>query len=249
MSFPRVSPRTLIPIAAAAILLGGMPNGLESSAAQSWLNSFDGEWDEPLNWNPATVPDSPTADVVLGGLFDPVTVTLVETRTVNSILFENNVFPFRLVTRDRGSSIQLAGVAEISVTDALDHGIALPISGTRGLLKTGAGAVLLQAALNETEMEYPESIAGTFLDPFWVRWIMCHAEQKHTLEMLHAEAHSLPYAHDFFDAIVCVDSYNYYGTDDLYLNTFQKFVKRGGQIGIVVPALMRPDHRNDNLRY
>jgi SAM-dependent methyltransferase len=56
---------------------------------------------------------------------------------------------------------------------------------------------------------------------------------------IHAEAHSLPYAEGFFDAIVCVDSYIYYGTDDTYLAHFVKFVKPGGQIGIVVPGLMR----------
>ena len=56
---------------------------------------------------------------------------------------------------------------------------------------------------------------------------------------IHAEARSLPYAEGFFDAIVCVDSYNFYGTDDFYLIYFSKFVKPGGQIGIVVPALMR----------
>jgi SAM-dependent methyltransferase len=54
---------------------------------------------------------------------------------------------------------------------------------------------------------------------------------------IHAEAHALPYAEGFFDAIVSLDSYQYYGTDDLYLPAFRKFVKPGGQIGIVVPGL------------
>jgi len=56
---------------------------------------------------------------------------------------------------------------------------------------------------------------------------------------IHAEAHALPYADGFFDAIVSMDSYQYYGTDDLYLPTFIKFVKPGGQIGIVVPGLVK----------
>jgi SAM-dependent methyltransferase len=56
---------------------------------------------------------------------------------------------------------------------------------------------------------------------------------------IYAEAHSLPYAEQFFDAIVCLDSYQYYGTDDLYLNYFQKYVRPGGQIGIVVAGLAR----------
>jgi len=54
---------------------------------------------------------------------------------------------------------------------------------------------------------------------------------------IHAEARALPYAHEFFDAIVCADSYFYYGTDDLYLKILSKFVEPGGQIGIVDVAL------------
>jgi cyclopropane fatty-acyl-phospholipid synthase-like methyltransferase len=56
---------------------------------------------------------------------------------------------------------------------------------------------------------------------------------------IHAEAHALPYAEGFFDALVSLDSYHYYGTDTCYLNYYAKFVKPGGQIGIVVPGLMR----------
>jgi SAM-dependent methyltransferase len=56
---------------------------------------------------------------------------------------------------------------------------------------------------------------------------------------IHAEAHALPYADGFFDAIVSLDSYQYFGTDDLYMTYFQKFVRPGGQIGIVVPGLAR----------
>jgi SAM-dependent methyltransferase len=56
---------------------------------------------------------------------------------------------------------------------------------------------------------------------------------------IYAEAHALPYAEEFFDAIVSLDSYQYYGTDDLYLKYFQKFLRPGGQIGIVVAGLAR----------
>ena len=34
---------------------------------------------------------------------------------------------------------------------------------------------------------------------------------------IHADARALPFARDFFDVVVSVDSYVYYGTDDLYL--------------------------------
>ncbi len=55
---------------------------------------------------------------------------------------------------------------------------------------------------------------------------------------LHAEARSLPFAAEFFDAIISIDSYVYYGTDDLYLEYLARFVKPGGLIGIAGAGLM-----------
>lgn len=54
---------------------------------------------------------------------------------------------------------------------------------------------------------------------------------------LHAEAHALPYADGFFDALVSLDAYHYFGTDNLYLDQYARLAKPGGQIGIVVPGL------------
>ena len=56
---------------------------------------------------------------------------------------------------------------------------------------------------------------------------------------VHAEAHALPFAHESFDAIVSLDAYQYFGTDDLYLGYIAKFLKPGGRLGIVVPGLAR----------
>src|SRR5206468_1243873 len=56
---------------------------------------------------------------------------------------------------------------------------------------------------------------------------------------IHADARSLPFAEEFFDAIVCIDSYIYYGTDDLYLNYLARFVQPGGVLGIAGAGLMR----------
>ncbi len=55
---------------------------------------------------------------------------------------------------------------------------------------------------------------------------------------LHAEAHELPFAHGFFDAIVSLDAYHYFGTSDLYVGYLAPFVRPGGQLGIVVPGLV-----------
>jgi SAM-dependent methyltransferase len=54
---------------------------------------------------------------------------------------------------------------------------------------------------------------------------------------IYAEAHALPFAEGFFDALVSADAYHYFGTGDLYLGYCARFVRPGGQIGIVVPGL------------
>jgi cyclopropane fatty-acyl-phospholipid synthase-like methyltransferase len=65
---------------------------------------------------------------------------------------------------------------------------------------------------------------------------------------IHADARALPFAEQFFDAIVCIDSYFYYGTDDHFLNYVARFVKPSGPIGIAGAGLMQeidgplPDH-------
>ena len=70
---------------------------------------------------------------------------------------------------------------------------------------------------------------------------------------IHANARSLPFADAYFDAIVSIDSFFYYGTDDLYLNYLGRFLKPGGQLGIAGAGLVRefegvvPDHLREWL--
>jgi SAM-dependent methyltransferase len=56
---------------------------------------------------------------------------------------------------------------------------------------------------------------------------------------IRAEAHALPFAPDFFDAIVSIDSFQYYGTDDTYAHYLTRLLKPGGLIGIAGAALTR----------
>ncbi len=56
---------------------------------------------------------------------------------------------------------------------------------------------------------------------------------------IHADARSLPFAGEFFDAIICVDAFSYFGTDALYLNYLANFVKPDGQIGIAGAGLVQ----------
>ncbi|MGI5170573.1 SAM-dependent methyltransferase [Spirillospora sp. CA-253888] len=56
---------------------------------------------------------------------------------------------------------------------------------------------------------------------------------------IHADARALPFAAGFFDAVVSIDSFVYYGTDDLYLSHLARFVRPGGQIGIAGAGLVQ----------
>lgn len=68
---------------------------------------------------------------------------------------------------------------------------------------------------------------------------------------IHADARSMPFAAGFFDAIIAIDSFMYFGTDDLYLNGLAPFLKPGGTVAIAVAGLMReiessvPHHLRD----
>jgi cyclopropane fatty-acyl-phospholipid synthase-like methyltransferase len=56
---------------------------------------------------------------------------------------------------------------------------------------------------------------------------------------VHADARDLPFATNFFDVIVSIDSFPYYGTDDLYLNYLARFLKPGGALGVAGAGLMQ----------
>jgi cyclopropane fatty-acyl-phospholipid synthase-like methyltransferase len=60
---------------------------------------------------------------------------------------------------------------------------------------------------------------------------------------VHAEAHALPFADGCFDAVVSVDAYHYFGTDDLYVERMARLLVPGGQLGVVVPGLRHEPER------
>lgn len=57
---------------------------------------------------------------------------------------------------------------------------------------------------------------------------------------IHAEAHDLPFADGFFDAIITVDSYQYYGHEEGYLDKhLAPLLKKGGRIVVGIPGLRK----------
>jgi ubiquinone/menaquinone biosynthesis C-methylase UbiE len=78
----------------------------------------------------------------------------------------------------------------------------------------------------------------TSVDDNWRR--VKAAGEQHRVTPIHAEAHALPFGAGYFDAIVSVDAYQYFGTDVLYLHYLSRFLRPGGSLGLVVPGLMQP---------
>jgi SAM-dependent methyltransferase len=73
------------------------------------------------------------------------------------------------------------------------------------------------------------------------------AEVEDAVFPIQADARALPFAPEFFDAIVAIDSFPYYGTDHMYLPSLLRFLKPGGEIGIAGAGLVRefddvPEH-------
>jgi SAM-dependent methyltransferase len=65
---------------------------------------------------------------------------------------------------------------------------------------------------------------------------------------MRADARALPFAAEFFDAVVSIDAFVYFGTDDLYLLDVGRFLKPGGTLAIAGAGLTGeldgrvPDH-------
>lgn len=60
-----------------------------------------------------------------------------------------------------------------------------------------------------------------------------------------ADATDLPFERDFFDAVISIDSYNYFGREPGYLdNNLLPFIKKGGYVYISVPGMKKDCHEN-----
>ena len=62
---------------------------------------------------------------------------------------------------------------------------------------------------------------------------------------IHAEAHELPYANNYFDAAISVDAFQYFGADESYLDQhLAPLVKPGGWLGMAVPGFVEEYGQN-----
>lgn len=54
---------------------------------------------------------------------------------------------------------------------------------------------------------------------------------------IQAEAHTLPFAHGFFDAVVCVDAWHLFGLGQGFVGNIAEYVTPGGYIAMIGPGL------------
>ncbi len=62
---------------------------------------------------------------------------------------------------------------------------------------------------------------------------------------IHVDVADLPYADEYFDAIISIDSYQYFGRDEGFVDKkMAPLLKKGGKLAIVVPGLVKDIHDN-----
>ena len=145
-----------------------------------------------------------------------------------------DVFPRSAAYSPRWVLGNLMGPNVLWLTEALTHGMDLR-PGMR-VLDMGCGKGVSSVFLAR---EFGVQVWATDL---WIsatdNWRrIAQTDVADRVFPIHAEAHALPYAEGFFDALVSLDAYQYFGTNDLYLDYFSRLVKDEGQIGIVVPGV------------
>jgi len=62
---------------------------------------------------------------------------------------------------------------------------------------------------------------------------------------IHADVADLPYTDEYFDAIISIDSYQYFGREEGFVDEkMAPLLKKGGKLAIVVPGLVKDIHDN-----
>jgi len=62
---------------------------------------------------------------------------------------------------------------------------------------------------------------------------------------LHADAHQLPFADEYFDAVISIDAYHYFGNNDKYFDKYLKpLLKKDALVALASPGMKNDLHNN-----
>lgn len=158
------SPRLLLPVAIVSALTW-LPAALLHADSGTWIQqpggadtSASGSWNTPGNWNPTTADGSAfTADFntldISGITTSSNVITLDAPRTIGSIIFGNTntatAGSWNIEPGTGTPSLTMAGAATITVNALGSSGFArinAVVAGSDGLIKSGAGMLVLSAA-------------------------------------------------------------------------------------------------------
>lgn len=64
---------------------------------------------------------------------------------------------------------------------------------------------------------------------------------------IRTDARKLPFAEEFFDAVIAIDSYSYFGLDERYPSYLSKFLKPGGLVGLLDGCFTRELNTLDDV--
>jgi len=158
---------------------------------------------------------------------DPNDAALVERLRVDA-------FPRSAGYNPRWALENLMGPNALWQTEALCQ--AMDLQAGMRVLDLGAGKAVSSIFLAE---EFGVTVwAAELWTPPGENWQRVRAAgQEARVFPLRVDAHTLPFADGFFDAVVSLDAYHYFGTGDHYLPYCLRFVRPGGQIGFVSPGL------------
>ena len=129
----------------------------------------------------------------------------------------------------------LMGPNCLRIIEELMHGISLPPKAK--ILDLGCGKGLTSLFLAS---EYDCHVFATDL---WIDATENHERfvnqaMDDVIVTIRAEAHTLPYAKQYFDAIVSIDSYQYFGAEASYLDEYiAPLLTVGGILAVSMPAL------------
>lgn len=96
----------------------------------------------------------------------------------------------------------------------------------------GASSVFLARELNVEVWS-----VDLWFDPRERQQRAADAGVDRSVHALRADARALPFPTDYFDAVLGVDCFPYFGTDDLFLGSLARHLRPGGQLGIAGAAL------------
>ncbi|MBQ3283629.1 MAG: methyltransferase domain-containing protein [Atopobiaceae bacterium] len=133
------------------------------------------------------------------------------------------------------------GPNPLKLCEELLDGAGIPACSVVLDLGSGAG---LTSALMAREYGFVVYAADLWSDPGDnMRFFESLGLTNREVVPLKADANELPFATEFFDAVVSVDSYNYFGRDPAYLGTcLLPLVKRGGTLLFSIPGMVRDCH-------